>query len=236
MSTLFIVRHAQASASGPDYDMLTSHGHEQARRLGAHWAGRRLHPDHAFIGPCRRHRETFEAVREAYGREGLAMPEPISTPRLDEVPTVALTKRVAPELAKKDPQVAAWLEGAFGIEADAQKNLQRLVEHVTRLYAAAQVNADGLETYADFRVRIDRWVREEILPLGRGKTAVAFTSGGPVAAAVGCALALTDQKVIDVMGMVRNASFSEFRFDARRLSLVSFNTHPHLAAEWVTQI
>ena len=55
MSRLFMVRHAQASFGGPDYDQLSEVGEEQARRLGAHWVQQGMIFDQIFIGPRRRH-------------------------------------------------------------------------------------------------------------------------------------------------------------------------------------
>lgn len=235
MGTLLLVRHGQADTSGDTYDQLTPRGVEQARRLGEFWAARSIRFDRVYVGPCQRHAQTFEAVLAAYVALGLAMPEPISTDALDELPAIELTKRVAPELALRDPKVAGWLH-ALRDGQNATKILPRLVEHVTRLYAAGELASEGLETFSAFRERVEQWLHGEVLRMGRGARIVAFTSGGPVGVAVGCALELTDPKVIDVVGMVRNTSYSEFRFDARRLSMVSFNAHPHLQDDWLTQI
>jgi broad specificity phosphatase PhoE len=235
MGTLLLVRHGQADTSGDTYDKLTPRGVEQARRLGEFWSARSMQFDRVYVGPCQRHEQTFEAVRAAYMTESQTMPEPISTEALDELPAIELTKRAAPELALRDPRVAGWLR-AIVQGQDAARILPRLIEHVTRLYAAGELAIEGLETFRGFRERVERWLSDEVLRVARGARVVAFTSGGPVGVAVGCALELTDPKIIDVIGMVRNASYSEFRFDARRLSMVSFNAHPHLQDDWLTQI
>ena len=61
-----------------------------------------------------------------------------------------------------------------------------------------------------------------------GRTVVAFTSAGPVAAAVGKALDLDDETVLRLSWTVLNGSVSEFLFSGDRFSLHSFNSQLHL--------
>ena len=84
MSLLFLVRHAQASFHGDDYDQLSERGMEQSRRLGIHWAELSLSFDHVYVGPRRRHRQTLDAVAAVYRERGLNWPEPVELPELDE--------------------------------------------------------------------------------------------------------------------------------------------------------
>ena len=63
---------------------------------------------------------------------------------------------------------------------------------------------------------------------GRKKRVVAFSSAGPVAAAMGHALNLDDEKTFDLSWTVRNASYTEFLFTRGRFSLVAFNAAAHL--------
>lgn len=236
MSALFLVRHGQANAAGESYDELTPKGRDQADHLGAFWASRALRFDEVFVGPCRRHVQTYEAVAGPLRRAGLPLPDPVRAPGLDELPTATLAKRLAPTLAQSDARVAGWVRSAATGDAEGHKSLQRLIEHVTRLYVGGDIEAEGLEPFSSFRARVALWLRQEVMSAGRGKTMVAFTSAGPVAAAIGYVLDLSDRKVVDVMGAVRNTSFTELRFDTRRISLLSFNANPHLQGEDLTQL
>ncbi|MCP4247678.1 MAG: histidine phosphatase family protein, partial [bacterium] len=56
----------------------------------------------------------------------------------------------------------------------------------------------------------------------------AFTSGGATAAAVGLALGLDDEKVLELSWRVRNGSLTELLFSGDRLTLDTFNATPHL--------
>lgn len=70
MSQLTVVRHGQASFFSKDYDQLSSLGKEQAELLGQFLGERDRRFDEVYLGPRKRHRETFESLRHAYLQTG----------------------------------------------------------------------------------------------------------------------------------------------------------------------
>src|SRR5262245_14999842 len=58
MSTLTLVRHAQASLFAENYDVLSSLGETQARLLGEFSARRKVDFDEVYCGPRTRQRQT----------------------------------------------------------------------------------------------------------------------------------------------------------------------------------
>ena len=70
MSLLVVVRHGQASFDAEDYDQLSGRGVDQARLLGAYWAGLKLTFDQVYLGPRRRHQQTLDAVAAVYRERG----------------------------------------------------------------------------------------------------------------------------------------------------------------------
>ena len=77
MSSLFLVRHGQASFLERNYDKLSAKGEEQARILGRYWAGLKISFDRVYSGPRVRQRETARIVGETYRTAGLPWPEPV---------------------------------------------------------------------------------------------------------------------------------------------------------------
>jgi len=61
-----------------------------------------------------------------------------------------------------------------------------------------------------------------------GSTIAIFTSGGPVGAAAGEVLGLSDEKALSLGWQVKNTSFSEYLYSQGKISMVSFNETPHL--------
>jgi hypothetical protein len=63
---------------------------------------------------------------------------------------------------------------------------------------------------------------------GSKRKLAAFTSGGTMAAAMGLALNLDDEKTLELMWVVHNAAYTEFLFSRGRFSMMTFNAIPHL--------
>ena len=233
MSRLLLVRHGQASAGSADYDRLSELGWRQAAELGKHWARLGLAPDRVAVGPCRRQRETAEAVAAACDGGPSAWPAPELLPELDEHDGYMVFTRSLRSLAASDAEARA----ALGmIEEPLDRDLRlyyRVYRRTTRRWARGELDLPGgsprLEDWPAFRRRAESAVARLIDGAGSGRTVVAFTSAGPVAVAVGRALALDDEAVINLSWTVRNCAVSEFLFSGDRFSLHSFNSQLHLA-------
>jgi broad specificity phosphatase PhoE len=228
MSTLLLVRHGQASFLGDDYDQLSPIGAEQARALGHSWADLGLEFDQVYVGPLQRHRQTHEATAEAYRSHGLALPEPIAMPELDEHHGLWVMERLLPQLAEQDVTVRDLMERRQGGERDAQRQYLKLFQQITRQWARGEIDMPEAETWPAFRQRVQDGLRRIMHNDSGGKTVVAFTSGGTMAVAMGWSLNLSDEQIIELSWIIRNAACSEFLFSGRRFSLSVFNATPHL--------
>jgi broad specificity phosphatase PhoE len=230
MSTLLLVRHGQASFMSSDYDRLSPLGEEQSRRLGRFWAERRLKIDAVFTGPRTRQVRTALLAGEICSEAGLHWPEVARLDELDEMQTEALLGKALPSVSSRDPEVQALVK-KFETAQDrsqAAKSFQRLYERLVRAWVAGDLDADGVEPWADFCARVRRGIARLTQEEGSGRVVVAFTSGGPVGAAMQMALDTSQQITVELCWMVRNASITEFLFSGDRFTLSSFNGVPHL--------
>ena len=57
MSTLILIRHAQASFMMANYDHLSPLGFDQSRILGDYWAKNNMLPSRIYVGPLKRHQQ-----------------------------------------------------------------------------------------------------------------------------------------------------------------------------------
>ena len=228
MSLLSLVRHGQASFDCDDYDQLSPRGVEQARRLGAHWAELNLIFDHVYVGPRRRHRQTLEAVAAVYRERGRLWPEPIELPELDEHCAQDVFTRSLPDLMQRDPAIREMKEKLRKDSDTAQRDYLRLFQKVTQMWVRRELSLPDLEAWHDFRSRVQRGLAKMTEAAGSKKKVAAFSSGGPVAAAMGFALNLDDEKTLELMWVVHNAAYTEFLFSRGRFSMVKFNAVPHL--------
>jgi broad specificity phosphatase PhoE len=222
-----MVRHGQASFGAADYDQLSDLGGEQGRALGRWWQDRKFAVDAVYQGPRRRHRQTASACGETFS--GLAPAR--AAPGLDEYPAFELLKRVGPLLAD-DPEVSVLLKGLQSGDGPAT---QKLIQVVTRRWALGELDVPGIETWSEFRGRVEREVERMLAAHGGGsQTVVAHTSAGPVSAAVGRALGLDDERTLALSWNLYNGSTTTFLFTQGRFTLSEFNVTAHLDTSQIT--
>ena len=224
------MRHAQASFLAENYDVLSPIGEAQSRLLGKYWAARNLRFDRVCAGPRVRHIDTVKLVREAYELGGLGFPEVQIVPEFDEYPAEAVMKRGLPLLLEVDPQVRE-LHAAFLCSAhpDEQRTrFQRLFEVVVAEWAHGVLRLDDVETWREFCSRVNAGFDQFLCAGNRGERTAIVTSGGPTAVALQRALEISPKQTLLSSWMVRNSSWSEFLYSAKRFSLSSFNAHGHI--------
>lgn len=227
MSRLLLVRHGQASYFGEEADQLTELGREQSRLLGSYWARRGLRADRVLVGPCVRHRQTLEEVEAA----GLALPPPENTEALDEYPAVEIFRRAMGEGTEARLKSEGGSFNSSSSRPSGSRNFEQIFVGLMRRYVAGEIAYEDVETFSQFRGRVGRLLEQTMAEAGRGCTLVSFTSGGPVAAALGHALDLSDERVLELSWVARNTSLTEIVFSRGRISLSAFNRHPHLDEE-----
>jgi broad specificity phosphatase PhoE len=232
MGRLLLVRHGQASAGSADYDRLSELGWRQAAELGKYWARLGIVPDRVFVGPCRRQRETAEAVAGMFTSGPQNWPDIEPLAELDEHDGYLVFTRSLPALAESDTEAQTALD-LVDQPADSDIGLYyRVYRRVTRRWARGELDLPAgepvLEDWPAFRRRAESAVAKLINGAESGRTVVAFTSSGPVAVAVGRALGLDDEEIVSLSWTVRNGAVSEFLFSGDRFSLHSFNSQLHL--------
>ena len=232
MSSLILVRHAQASFGADDYDKLSELGETQSTLLGGYWVNAQSHFDHVLIGPRLRHRETAALAERVFRDAGHPWDEQEHLESLDEYQGESLIKKALPRLIGEDTHLQSLAAAFADIDHEdpsaKRKAFQKMFEHVMRSWVRGEIEEPGVESWQAFTQRITDLVRDVQSRYGRKKTIVAFTSGGVIGAAVGVSLGLSPEKAIETSWMVHNASLTEFTFTEDRFTLSRFNALPHL--------
>jgi broad specificity phosphatase PhoE len=229
VSVALFIRHGKASAfASTDYDQLSPPGVEQSEQLGEWLVEQRLAVDAVFLGPRRRHAQTHEAVTRVLGTRGVSLPDPVVLPDLDEHDGLAVVFKMLPSLAAEDPALRSIVEATVRGEKPSPDDVLAAFKRVTRRWVRGEIGHDEVEPWSTFRARIARAL-PRIAHIGRGKTALVFTSAGAVASAVAEALGVAEEeRVLALSWSLYNGSITELDFAGDRWGLRTFNTTPHL--------
>jgi broad specificity phosphatase PhoE len=212
MSVLLLVRHGQASWGAPDYDRLSETGERQSRVLGAALAARGVAPDLLVRGAMHRHRQTAEATAAAAG----------------------WTVEVAEDDGWNEFDHRQMLElhpsGVGEDEEMTREQFQRWFEEATLRWTSGEHSHEYDESFADFGARVDAALRRTLDRMEGKRTAVVFTSGGPIAWVAASLLAGGARLWTQLNPVTINASVTKVVVGRRGSTLVGFNDHGHLEA------
>jgi broad specificity phosphatase PhoE len=203
MSTLTLVRHAQATPFDTVTDRLSPLGEEQSRRLGEYWRNHGIAYDEVYTGTLQRHLRTAELAGIATFKQD---------PAFNEYPAEAILRASPDYAATRD-----------------NRAFQRMFEAIMPRWIDGSLTAPGLESWIEFRDRVTAGFRRVLEGEGNRRVLV-ITSGGPIGIAVQIALHAPDQTAIELNWRIRNCSITEFVFTRGRVSLDTFNATPHLEA------
>jgi broad specificity phosphatase PhoE len=220
MGQLYLVRHGQASLGAADYDQLSPLGEKQSLRLGEHWRQHGLTFDAVITGSLKRHAQTLAGIQLGMQAQQSAL----IWPGLNEYDSEALIRAIQPGPLVKPTT------------PDGYKTHFRLLRDGLAQWMAGVISPLGMPSYLDFVTGVTS-VLEHIRQQHSGNVLV-VSSGGPIATAVAHVLRVSPETSIELNMRMRNSSVSEFSFNAKRHSLISFNSLPHLETpqhkNWVT--
>ncbi len=237
VSSLVLVRHAQASLHADDYDNLSARGVQQSRRLGEAFVERGLRFDAVYIGPQRRHAQTLEHAAATTAGRGLSLPEPTVLDGLAEIDASALGEQAMREATLESPDFrerAAKDATDPVVDAVLRRYLRRF-EELMKEWSEGR-HHDRVESHELFSRRVVDAMQTIMRTEGRARLVLVVTSGGPVSVAARHALGAEPDKGVELLFALQNASVTELRYTEERLSLVRFNEVGHLPASMITGI
>jgi broad specificity phosphatase PhoE len=228
MGVVMLVRHGQASFGTEDYDVLSSRGVRQSRKVAKTLAEYGIAPTMFIHGGMRRQLETAEEMQRSTPWDlDLQVDE-----RWQELDHVAVMGAYPTLTEIESAQLAA---GTMEIRA-----FHELYTKSTARWTSGAHDAEYPETFVDFLRRIRDAIGHAARNAGERRTAIVVTSGGPIAAA--CAmltevgeeprrLASTWARFNAVMV---NASVTRVVVGSTGARLLTFNEHSWLDRELVT--
>ena len=220
MGTLYLVRHGQASFGAADYDQLSELGKKQSERLGQYWRERGITFDAVLTGTLRRHAQTWAGIAAGAGYAN----EVQALAGLNEYDSEAVIATIHPHPLQK-PDTPELYRHHF-----------RLLRDGLRQWMNGVVSPKGMPSYTDFLAGVTGAL-DQVRKNHEGNVLI-VSSGGPISTAVGHVLGTTPETTIELNMRIRNSAVTEFTFNPKRHTLLSYNTLPHLdhpdLADWIT--
>lgn len=239
MSSIYLVRHGQAAFGQDDYDALSPLGERQGEELGRHWVRSGMRLDAVYVGPRRRHQQTAAALQAGTVAAGGELPPALPLPGFDEFPFQAILMAAAERMAEEMAELRARLGGADPLRE--RRSFDRLFMRAMTHWIGGELDGQVPELFAEFLARTRRGLAEVMVAQGRGKQVAVVTSAGPMAAAVQLGLGLPDSMLLKVCTVLANTALVELRYReaptsaaqhaAPEVTVVSFNTTPHLSPD-----
>jgi len=234
MSTLFMIRHGQASFGQANYDQLSELGIAQAKMLGEYFRNLGIGFDECYSGTMQRHLDTADHFFQGFSGEKKSCRALNSSEAFNEYDPETVLRTAIPMLIEENPDFSRDVDSMF----TSRRSFQIVFERAILKWVSGTVRAPGLISWDDYTGRVRDGIQEIMKAHGKGKTVAVFSSGGPISATIQKALCLTNEVSIQIGWQIINSSVTRFKFTPGRMMMMSFNEHAHLEIKkeesWIT--
>jgi broad specificity phosphatase PhoE len=224
MSTLYLIRHGQASFGIQNYDKLSERGILQSRVFAEHILAHDVKFSALYTGAMARHQETLAPLLSLYAERGHALPPVDKMEEFNEYDWLHVISEIFPQLMKEDPS----LNWDMAKLLSDKKTFQRIFETAILRWASGNYTSSSLPKWEDFLSRVHRGIDRIMKNHGTGENIAVFTSGGPISAVMQKVLHLSYEDTVKISWLIINASITRFKFTHDRMMLSTFNEHTYL--------
>lgn len=218
MGVVYLVRHGQASFGAADYDQLSETGLAQSRVLGETLRPRLSRVDAVVTGTLMRHRQTAEACLAALGVKLDAR----RSAAFDEFDMDEIIVRYEPKYADR-----TVLMQDIATAPEPRRAFQELFTVAVARWVSGRHDDEYTEPWRAFRERCIRGLDELIRDLGGSKSALVFTSGGPITAICQDLLRIPDEHAFRLNTALANCGVTKVVYSERTRFLSTLNEHGH---------
>lgn len=224
MTTIYLIRHGQASFGAESYDQLSPNGELQAKILGQYFDSILKEAPYAVAGSMRRHQQTA----------GIALEQ--CFPEASVVTDSAWNEF-------NHQQVFAQYEPRFNephlLKADVDKEdnprayLAKIFEGAIERWTGGDYHHEYEESWPHFKRCVETALQNLCNELAKTQPryAVVFTSGGVISVAAGKILGLSPNKTFALNWAIANSSMTTLRLVGNEPQLLSLNEHHFIKAE-----
>lgn len=216
MSSLYLVRHGQASLGASNYDQLSAVGREQSTLLGQHFQALNLRFEHVFSGSLNRQVDTAQGVLSAYHAANAYAPALRKDKRFDEYDFEPILKTYA------------FVKGLDAIPIHDPRQFFVFLQAALTAWVEGALSSPAIPPWRQFADRCEAALRDAASAASRDSRVLVVTSGGVIAAILCHVLGTEPKRFVDLNLAIRNAAITRVERTHTGWSLSSFNAMPHL--------
>ena len=224
MSTLFFIRHGQASFGKANYDKLSDTGKIQSIKLAEHLHNANIRFKEIYSGTLMRHRETVNEYISVSKLRNIPISEIKFDERLNEYDTHGILTVLIPVLLSEKPHLR---EHSDKFLSD-KKSFQIIYTDVMNMWYSGKYDMKGVMTWKKFTSDVFSFIDERIDSYNSGENIALFTSGGLTSVMIMKILSLNLNTSMLVRDQIVNSSITRFNYSNEGITLSSFNEYPHL--------
>ena len=224
MTTIYFIRHGQASFGAESYDQLSPNGELQAKILGQYFDQILKEAPVVVSGSMQRHQQTAcISLAECF-------------PEVDVLTNSAWNEFNHQQVfAQYEPRFneSHLLKADVAKESNPRAYLAKIFEGAIERWTGGDYHHEYDESWPEFKSRIEVALQDLCDELAQSKPryAVVFTSGGVISVVAGKLLGLSPNKTFALNWAIANSSMTTLRLVGNEPQLLSLNEHHFIKAE-----
>ena len=221
MTTIYLIRHGQASFGAASYDQLSVTGEQQATTLGQYFQKILREQPYSIAGSMQRHQQTADlALAECFADTQIITESGWNEFNHQQVFAQYDSRFNEPHLLKQEVAKAK----------SPRAYMASIFEGAIDRWVGGEYHHEYDESWPAFKLRVETTLKNLCHELAetQPRYAVVFTSGGVISAITGMLLDLEPAKTFAVNWAVANASITTLRLVGTEPQLLSLNEHHYL--------
>ena len=224
MTTIYLIRHGQASFGAESYDKLSPNGELQAILLGQYFNQILKEAPYVVAGSMQRHQQTATlALAQCFPEVEVETDQAWNEFNHQQVFAQYEPRFNQPHLLKQDVEN----------EINPRAYLAKIFEGAIGRWTGGEYHHEYDESWPHFKNRVESALQNLCDELAKTKPryAVVFTSGGVISVVAGKLLELNPNRTFALNWAITNASMTTLRLVGNEPQLLSLNEHHFIKAE-----
>jgi broad specificity phosphatase PhoE len=224
MSTLYLVRHGQASFGKEDYDQLSELGYQQAKITGEYLA--KITAPSIFVsGSLKRQKQTLQEIKKGFSDQINQTAKSLELDAFNEFDHRNILEVVHPKLKETH---ADMLASVTTCEIALKEFLQL---YKAAIYRWVKNEGDFKENFSIFTHRIETGLKSlmSLLNAKQGQDIILVSSAGPISSCMQFGTDMSAENAFSLCDVMVNTAISSLKFDEDLSPVMSyFNNFQHL--------